>query len=814
MSPVDPRTPVLIGVGEASERVGEAGYRALSPVLLGADAARAALVDTHCAAAGLAAAVTVVAAVRQFEISTPRARAPLGRSTNFPRSVARRIGADPARAVLAVAGGQSPQALVTEFAREIAAGADEVVLVVGAEAISTQRHLVDAPDRPDFTEHREGTLEDRGFGVDGLTSPEEAAAGLVGAAPRYALLENARRSALGLDRATHRQQMASLLAPFGAVAAGHPHAAVRVARTAEEIATPTARNRPVVDPHLRFMIARDQVNQAAAVLLTSVARARSLGVPPDRWVFLRGHADLVEPPLLHRPDLAAGPAAVAAVRHALDLARVDLDGLRTLDLYSCFPIAVHAVTDAVGLRADDPRGLTVTGGLPFFGGPGNGYALHAVAETVRVLRAAPGSSGLVGAAGGFLSKYSVGVYSTEYDHWREDRSDGLQADLHRDLRREPPPVARPEGVATIESFAVVHDRAGDRPVVVGRLRADGRRFLAAGTTGDTALLDLLTGPHPFGAAVRVRGADDGPHVTTEPVRHRTHPAPDHEEHPMSERIQSINESILSSVNLAVTEKAVRDVRVFDRLRGKVAIIVGGASGMGAAESRAFVAEGATVLIADIQDDLGKALAEELGPNAVYQHLDTRSDADWDSAVAAVTAEFGAPTVLVNNAGVGRFGLIQDTTAAEYLDILDIMLVGSWRGIKAVTPSMHAAGGGSIICLSSLDGTASHAAFSGYSSAKFGVRGLVRAAALELAPSHIRVNSIIPGLIDTPMIRPVGAPREALAPMEAQVPVGAAGDPSEIARAALFLASDDSAYITGTDLTVDGGVTAKVPLEPR
>lgn len=236
--------------------------------------------------------------------------------------------------------------------------------------------------------------------------------------------------------------------------------------------------------------------------------------------------------------------------------------------------------------------------------------------------------------------------------------------------------------------------------------------------------------------------------------------------------------------------------------------------MGAAEARLFVAEGAKVLIGDVQDDRGKALADELGPNAIFQHLDTRSDTDWEAAVSTATNQFGPPNVLVNNAGVGRFGLIQDTTTAEYLDLLDIMLVGNWRGIKAVIPSMNAAGGGSIICLSSVDGLASHAAFSGYSSAKWGVRGLVRSAALELAPSNIRINAIVPGLIDTPMIRPEGAPREALAPMEEQVPLGLAGEPSEIARAAMFLASDDSAYITGTDLLVDGGVMAKVPLEAR
>lgn len=514
MSPLDPHTPVLIGVGEASERLGEPGYQARSPVQLGAAAARVALADTHTGPDLVAAAVTVVGAVRQFEISTPHARAPLGRSTNYPRSVARRLGAEPARAVLAVAGGQSPQQMITEFAAAIAAGDDEVVLVVGAEALSTQRHFVGAEDRPDFTDHPGGSLEDRGFGVDGLSSPEEAGV-LVGAAPRYALLENARRASLGVDAAGYGREMAALLAPSSRTAARHPHAAAPAERTVDEIATPTERNRPIADPYLRFMVARDQVNQAAAVVLTSVARARSLGVPQERWVFLRGHADLAEPPLLYRPRLESSPAAVTAVRHALDLAGIDIEGLATLDLYSCFPIAVFALIDALGLRHDDPRGLTVIGGLPFFGGPGNNYSMHAVAETVRRVRAAPGSFGLVGANGGFLSKYSAGVYSTEPALWREGRSAELQSGLRR--RWGPSPVADADGEGTVESMTIVHSPTGVRPIVVGRLVADGRRFLAAGSTDDDTLLGLLTGPAPFGATVRVRPTEAGSRVTAPPI---------------------------------------------------------------------------------------------------------------------------------------------------------------------------------------------------------------------------------------------------------------------------------------------------------
>lgn len=261
-----------------SERPGEPGYEARSAVALEAEAARRALAD-----AGVPAAeVDTAAGVRQFEISYPRAIAPLGRADNYPRAVARRVGADPRRAVLEVAGGQAPQHLVTEFAGMIAAAradSPRVVLLVGSEAISTARVFADAPNRPDFTEQVGGQLEDCGYGLEGLGSPYTVAHGLVGAPPQYALFENARRARLGLSQADYAQAMGALLAPFTAIAAANPYAAAPVKRDAAELVTVTDRNRIIADPYPRFVVARDQVNQAAAVVLTSVGEARRLGIP-------------------------------------------------------------------------------------------------------------------------------------------------------------------------------------------------------------------------------------------------------------------------------------------------------------------------------------------------------------------------------------------------------------------------------------------------------------------------------------------------------------------------------------------------------
>jgi acetyl-CoA C-acetyltransferase len=492
---IDPRTPVLVGVGQVAERLDEPGYRRRSAVELAADAVRAALADTGADPAAVAAAIGTVAGVRQFEISVPGAEAPLGRSDNFPRSVAARIGSRPARAVLEVTGGQAPQHLVNEFAAAIVAGEEtRAVLLCGAEAISTAERWATAADRPDFTEHVDGDLEDRGFGLAGMFSMSLLAHGLADMVGQYALLENARRARLGLTREQYAAAMGRLFAPFTRVAAANPYAASPVVRDAAELAAPSVTNRPIADPYTRYLVARDKVNQGAAVLLMPVAEARRLSIAEDRWVFLAGHADLRERDLMERADLSASPAAALAARHALAVAGVEAAGLTTVDLYSCFPIPVFAVADALGLGHDDPRGLTVTGGLPFFGGAGNNYAMHAIAETVRRLRATPGGWGFVGANGGALSKYSAGVYRSAPHEWTPDDSVPLQAGL--DGVPAPAEADEAAGWATVETFTVRHGRGGVRHgIVVGRL-ADGRRFLARG------LGDFLTeADRPFGARV-------------------------------------------------------------------------------------------------------------------------------------------------------------------------------------------------------------------------------------------------------------------------------------------------------------------------
>ncbi|MBB5916169.1 acetyl-CoA C-acetyltransferase [Nocardia transvalensis] len=514
-----PQTPVIVGVGQVSERIGEPGYRALSAADLAAAAVRAAAADTGGDAEAVLAALDTVVAIRAFDDSSAFARAALGAPDNVARAVAGRVGARPGRATLGPTGGQGPQQLLTELCGTIADGKSDAAVLFGAEAISTVRSLAGRPaaERPDFGEHTEGSLEDRGYGIEGMTPAQAVLHQMVEPLVSYSVLENARRARLGASRSEYARAMGALFSRFSAVAARNPHAAAPVERTAAELIEESDRNRRVTDVYTRLLIAREQVNQSAAVVITSLAAARRLGIPAERTVFLAGHADLTERELLARPDLSRSPAAVAAVRCALDMAGVTVEDLAAMDLYSCFPIAVFNICDGLGLDPEDPRGLTVTGGLPYFGGPGNNYSTHGIAEIVARVRDRPGSHGMVVANGGILSKHSVGIYTTTPAAWRPARTATVQAELND--APEVPVAVHADGWGTLESYVVKFDRDGSPVgIVLGRLD-DGRRFLANTLEGDSALIDALTGDdQAIGGRVFVRSTDAGNRVAVDRER--------------------------------------------------------------------------------------------------------------------------------------------------------------------------------------------------------------------------------------------------------------------------------------------------------
>ena len=240
-----------------------------------------------------------------------------------------------------------------------------------------------------------------------------------------------------------------------------------------------------------------------------------------------------------------------------------------------------------------------------------------------------------------------------------------------------------------------------------------------------------------------------------------------------------------------------------RVDGKVALVSGGARGMGASHTRQLVQEGAKVVIADVLDTEGAALATELGSDASFIHLDVTQPEQWEAAVAHAPSTFGSLSVLVNNAGIANGAPLHEFTDQMWASIIAINLSGVFYGIRAASPALAATGNASIINISSVEGLQGSPGLHGYVAAKFGVRGLTKSAAVELAPAGVRVNSVHPGLIQTAMTTGIDANR-------LQIPLGRAATPEEVSKLVLFLASDESSYSTGSEFVIDGGLTSHIP----
>ena len=244
-----------------------------------------------------------------------------------------------------------------------------------------------------------------------------------------------------------------------------------------------------------------------------------------------------------------------------------------------------------------------------------------------------------------------------------------------------------------------------------------------------------------------------------------------------------------------------------KLAGKIALITGAARGQGAAEARLFAEEGATVILTDVEDDVGEALATEIGGAADYVHLDVTSESEWQRLAEDIGRQHGHLDICVNNAGIIRLGPFEHTTLADYEAVVRVNQFGVFLGMRTSIPLMRKAGGGSIVNISSIDGLVGMSFAAGYVASKFAVRGMTKAAALELGSENIRVNSIHPGGVNTPMLTGLQSEPQEQGAGFSRVPLGRVGEPEEVARLALYLASDDSSYSTGSEFIIDGGLTA-------
>jgi acetyl-CoA C-acetyltransferase len=475
--------PVIVGVGQVTNRA-RTTSDSVEPVELMAQAARLADED---AGGGLLSRIDSLQVVNVISWPYPDA----------PGLLASRIGAEPAHTLYSAVGGETPQRLVNETAEAIAAGRARVALIAGAEAMHTRRLAQKEDARLPWPVR--GTPERVVGDTRNGFSDVEARHGAVLPARVYPLFENAIRADAGRTIAEHQAHLGRLCARFTEVAAANPYAWFPQKRTPEEIATVRPDNRWVAFPYPKLMNAIMQVDQGAALLLTGSETARELGIPEEKWVYLHGCGDADDKWFVSdRADYHNSPAIRAATARALGMAGTSAEEIDMFDLYSCFPAAVQLALGALGLKADDPRPLTLTGGLPYAGGPGNNYVSHSIATAVGRLREHPDARALVTGLGWFATKHSAGVYSARRPAGPWRRTDPQVDQEALDAVASPPQAPEPAGVATIEAYTVAFGQGGEpeQGIVIGRLAGgessgSAGRFIA-NTPADTALMWSMT----------------------------------------------------------------------------------------------------------------------------------------------------------------------------------------------------------------------------------------------------------------------------------------------------------------------------------
>ncbi|WP_269620061.1 acetyl-CoA acetyltransferase [Zhongshania sp. BJYM1] len=482
-------TPILVASGQYVFRGEVTAETAMSPVDIAAKAASVAIAAAN-AEKDVVSQIDTIAFIRGFIDSIPGGAGPFGASNNVPRSLAKRIGANPRHAIYGREGGQSPQRFVNEFAEKIAAGEMSLGMIAGAEATGIMKQVGRAGLTVDWSETVDGDLDDRG--CHWLFTEHEVAHGITFPTQVYPLFENAWRARHGLSVKEHRQLASELFSAFSNVAANNPYSQFPVARSAEFLNTVSDENYWVAHPHTKWMVAQDAVNQGAALLMCSVDKAVELGIPESQWIYLHSYADVDDRFVSARPDLAVSESMKLTLNGVLNAAGKTIADIDVMDIYSCFPIAVLAACEAMGLDWHTKAPLTVTGGLPFFGGAGNSYSTHAIASLTDSLRQSPSAFGLITANGGFLSKQSVGLYSAQAPHIPCHNADpALQAQFDSLPIAELAEQANGRGI--VETFTLTYKRGKpDLGIVIGRLE-DGRRFLSNTAPDDEAAIAILQG---------------------------------------------------------------------------------------------------------------------------------------------------------------------------------------------------------------------------------------------------------------------------------------------------------------------------------
>ena len=492
--------PIIVGVAQHVNRSDDLAD-ALEPLDMMIGVAREAEKDTECK--GLLGRLDSVGVANTLSWSYGDA----------PGLLAEAVGAQPSDRCYTTVGATAPQWLINRTAERIARGEARLALVAGAEAMRSMVRLRGSGRRlwRPWTTPKAMAGDARAGASDievrhGANVPVRI----------YPLFENAIRAHRGRSIADHQQRLAALCARLAQVAKDNPFAWFRDSKSAEEIGTVTPENRLICFPYPKYMNAIMEVDQAAAVIMTNVGTAQELGIPRGKWVYIWGCADAIDLWYFsERLNYHSSPALALVGRRALEMAGLGLEDIDWFDLYSCFPCAVEIARDMLGIAEDDPRPITLAGGLPYFGGPGNNYSLHAICAMVERLRREPQHKALVSAMGWYVTKHAQGIYSgmPPEREWR--RADSPQDQAELDAMPHPTLVEAAHGAGAVETYTVVFDRAGEPEfaIVVGRLE-NGDRFLA-NTEPDTELLRWMTQEEMVGRRTKARhDAETGRNIVT------------------------------------------------------------------------------------------------------------------------------------------------------------------------------------------------------------------------------------------------------------------------------------------------------------
>ncbi|MBQ49781.1 MAG: hypothetical protein CMP10_20540 [Zetaproteobacteria bacterium] len=399
-------TPVLVASGQWVER--DLSPQS-SPVFLAAKAAEIAFAKVGTSFDRQS--IDALALVRSFSDSVPFYRSPGGRSNNPPGSVAKRLGIHPEQLIYSEVGGDQPLQLLYEMALKIFSGEISCALIAGAEAIANEKHATRTNLNLDWHEEIDGTFDDRGFG-DPILSPAEMMNGLLSPIAFYSMIENRRAHLLQRKVRDHGRVMAEMLAPFSKVARDNPWSQFPQAFDHESLYQESPANYRLTSCYTKRVVSQDAVNQSAAVLLTSVGLAKAKGIPESQWIFIDSFAEGKDDFLSVRPEPGASKVMTDVLDEVFANSETALMDLSCIDLYSCFPCVVDVAATALGLTHPSPLPLTITGGLPFFGGAGNNYVMHALAEMMTRLQKTIDGCGLVTANGGFMSKHCAVILSS------------------------------------------------------------------------------------------------------------------------------------------------------------------------------------------------------------------------------------------------------------------------------------------------------------------------------------------------------------------------------------------------------------------